>query len=314
MERHPAILKAMRDVFQRSAAAAAVAVVTAVLLVILLAASAPAAPTGADGGHAEPRSASDDPGPTAAPTVKARSGILIRRDTGEVLWKKSAATKLPPASCTKIMTALLVLERYRDLSRYVRAPKSVTAQQKVAVGLRPGDRITVRQALKALLVQSANDAAVTLAVAVDGSEARFVRRMNKRAARLGLTETRFRNCRGKDASGHRMSARDLAKLGRYTWRKFPVFRTIVGKKTVVVTWPPSHRVKVTSRNRLLDYEWGDGIKTGSTDRAGRVLVGSGAPSGVPLIVVTMREPTRDQEEKDAVALLRWGAALTAARQ
>ena len=245
---------------------------------------------------------------TTAPQVQARSGIMISRTTGDVLWSKNPGLRLAPASCTKIMTALLVLEHYGDLDRYVRAPASVTAQQTVAIGLRPGDRITVRQALRAMLVKSANDATVTLAVRVAGSEQAFVRRMNRRAAELGLTRTHYVNSRGKDAAGHYTSARDLATLGLYVWNKFPVFRDTVATKTAVITWPSSHRVTVTSHNRLLDYPWGDGIKTGATAKAGKVLVGSGTPHGVPLVVVTMHEPSRDQEEKDAVALFEWGAA------
>ena len=276
------------------AACAAAAVVAAAALLVLLAVHAGATPA------------------AAAPQAHARSGILISRTTGEVLWSKDPDRRLAPASCTKVMTALLVLEHYRDLDRFVRAPGSVTGQQAVAIGLSPGDRITVRQALRGLLVKSANDAAVTLAVAVDGSERAFVRRMNRRAAQLGLSNTHYVNSRGKDVTGHFASARDLVTLARYAWLKFPVFRQIVATKRATITWPPSHRATVTSHNRLLDYSWGDGIKTGSTTRAGRVLVGSGTPSGVPLIVVTMHEPTRDQEEKDAVALLKWGAAQTAA--
>ncbi len=248
----------------------------------------------------------------AAPQVHARSGILVSRTSGEALWSQDPDRRLAPASCTKVMTALLVLEHYRDLDRLVRAPASVTGQQAVAIGLNPGDRITVRQALRGLLVKSANDAAVTLAAAVDGSERAFVRHMNRRAAQLGLTNTHYINSRGKDVTGHYASARDLATLARHAWLKFPVFRQIVATKRATITWPPSHRVTVTSHNRLLDYPWGDGVKTGSTTRAGRVLVGSGTPSGVPLIVVTMHEPTRDREERDAVALLKWGAAQSAA--
>ena len=138
---------------------------------------------------------------------------MISRTTGDVLWSKNPGLRLPPASCTKIMTALLVLEHYSDLSRYLRAPASVTEQQSVAIGLRPGDRITVRQALRAMLVKSANDATVTLAVGVAGSERAFVRQMNRRAAKLGLTHTHYVNSRGKDATGHYTSARDLATLG-----------------------------------------------------------------------------------------------------
>ena len=206
------------------------------------------------------------------------------------------------------MTALLVLEHYSGLGRYLRAPASVTEQQSVAIGLRPGDRITVRQAMRAMLVKSANDATVTLAVGVAGSERAFVRLMNRKAARLGLTHMHYVNSRGKDASGHYTSARDLATLARHVWTKFSFFRDTVDTKTAVIQWPPSHRVTVTSHNRILDYAWGDGIKTGATTKAGKVLVGSGTPNGVPLIVVTMHEPSRDQEETDAVALFKWGAA------
>jgi len=211
------------------------------------------------------------------------------------------------------MTALLVLERYRDLDRMVRAPAVVTDQQKVAIGLRPGDRISVRQALRAVMTKSANDACVTLATAVGGSETGFVKLMNRRAAQLGLTRTRFVNSRGTPKPGHYSSARDLARLGRYAMRDAR-FRDLVGTKTRLITWPPSHAVSVTSHNRLLDYPWGDGIKSGSTEQSLRVLVGSGKPGLVPLIVVTMREPTRDQEEKDALALLTWGSALYERRQ
>ena len=244
---------------------------------------------------------------TAAPSVQARSGILIRSDTGVVLWSNHPGLRLPMASCTKIMTALLVLEHYGDLSRYVRVPASATARQTVAVGLHRGDRITVRQALRAMLIKSANDATIALAVAVAGSEKAFVTRMNRRARQLGLTRTHYVNARGTDASRHYSSARDLATLGRYAMKHEPVFRAIVGTKTATIKWPPSHHVTVTSHNRLLDYDWGNGIKTGATDKAGMVLVGSGTPSGVPLIVVTMHEPTRNQEERDAVALFEWGA-------
>ena len=251
----------------------------------------------------------------AAPSVKARSGIVIDRRSGKVLWSKDAGLRLAPASCTKIMTALLVLERYSDLKRKITAPRNVVEHQKVAIGLRPGDRISVKQALRALMTMSANDACVTLATAVGGSEGGFVKLMNRRAAQLRLTHTRFVNSRGTPKPGHYSSAHDLAKLGRYAMRDAR-FRDLVRVKTRVITWPPAHAVTVTSHNRLLDYPWADGIKTGSTKESKMVLVGSGRPGplSVPLIVVTMREPTRDQEEKDAVALFEWGAGLFEQRQ
>jgi D-alanyl-D-alanine carboxypeptidase (penicillin-binding protein 5/6) len=286
---------------------AAVAIAAAAV-VVSLSTAVPAQPAATSTQPAAP-AASAAPAAASEPAIKAVSGVVLERaPDGAVLWTKSPRKHLSPASCTKIMTALLVLQHFNGrLDKYVRAPASVSDQQTVAIGLRPGDRITVRQALRGMLVKSANDATITLAVAVDGSEKAFVKRMNRKAKALGLTDTHYVNSRGKDATGHYSCARDLAELGRYVWNKSAVFRDIVATKTTVVKWPPSHRVKLTSHNRILDQEWGDGIKTGATTKAGKVLVGSGAPNGVPLIVVTMKQPSRDQEERDALALFEWGA-------
>ena len=240
------------------------------------------------------------------PKVKARSGIVMVRGSGEVLWTKAPDRELAPASCTKIMTALLVLERVPDLDAYATVP-DIPLPQTVGVDLRPGDRITVREALYALMVKSANDAALTLASYVAGSEKAFTALMNARAADLGLTHTHFVNSRGTPRPGHYSSARDLATLGRFAMND-PMFRELVRTKTAVIRYPPDAAVPVENHNRLLDFPWGDGIKTGATDVSGKVLVGSGKPGPVALIVVTMHEPTRDQEVEDAVALFEWGTA------
>ncbi len=157
------------------------------------------------------------------------------------------------------------------------------------------------------MVKSANDAALTLASYVGGNEKLFVKLMNERATQLGLTHTQFMNCRGTPEDGHHSSARDLATLGRFAMRN-ATFRGLVRTQTAVIRYPPDAAVPVKGHNRLLDYPWGDGIKTGATDVSGRVLVGSGKPGPVALIVVTMHEPTRDQEVEDAVALFEWGTA------
>lgn len=240
-----------------------------------------------------------------APQVQAWSGILIDRSSGEVLWAKSPDRRLEPASCTKIMTALLVLEHFRNLDAFVRVP-SEAYPRKVSVGLRPGDRITVAQALRAMMVHSANDATVTLAHAVAGSERRFTALMNRRARQLGLHDTRFKNSQGMPAPGHYMSARDLATLARYAMTD-ERFRSFAGIRTAIIRWPPHHAVTVHNHNQLLLQPWANGIKTGATKTSGMVLVGSGQPKSVPLIVVTMHEPSRAQEVKDALALLAWGS-------
>ena len=260
------------------------------------------------GGTSAPPSPPSPPSPTgtAPPEVKAWTGILIERASGRVLWSKDPDRELPPASCTKIMTALLTLEHADDLDAYATVP-DIPLPQKVGVDLRPGDRITVRQALTALMVKSANDAALTLASYVGGSEKKFTRLMNRRARELGLTHTHFKNCRGTPEDGHYSSARDLATLGRFAMHD-ATFRGLVRTKVAVIRYPPDAAVPVENHNRLLDYPWGDGIKTGATSVSGKVLVGSGKPGPVALIVVTMHEPTREQEVEDALALFAWGTA------
>jgi len=238
--------------------------------------------------------------------VQAWSGILIDRTSGAVLWAKSPDRRLEPASCAKIMTALLVLEHFRDLNVYVMAPRQAYPRR-VTVGLHPGDRITVAEALRAMMVHSANDAAVTLAYAVAGDERRFTALMNRRARRLGLHDTHFKNAQGMPVPGLYMSARDLATLARYAMNDAR-FRSFVDITTATIRWPPDHAVTVYNHNQLLLQPWADGIKTGATKSSGMVLVGSGQPKSVPLILVTMHEPSRGQELKDALALFAWGSA------
>jgi D-alanyl-D-alanine carboxypeptidase (penicillin-binding protein 5/6) len=256
------------------------------------------------------RAGQSPPPPTstrsAPQNVKAEGAILVEAQSGVVLWSKDPDLRLPPASCTKIMTALIVLERVHDLRRYATVPL-IPLPQTVGVGLLPGERISIRQALRALVIKSANDAALTLASYVAGGEPAFVRLMNIRARELGLTRTHFENCRGTTQARHLSSARDLAALGRFAMRDAR-FRALAGTRAAVITWPPHHSVEVTSHNRLLKYPWGEGIKTGATHESGMVLVGAGRPGLVPLIVVTMHEPSRDQEERDAVGLFTWGSA------
>jgi serine-type D-Ala-D-Ala carboxypeptidase (penicillin-binding protein 5/6) len=239
--------------------------------------------------------------------VRAWTGIMVERAGGRVLWSKSPDRELPPASTAKIMTALLTLEHVKDLDEWATVPR-IPLPQKVGVDLVPGDRLTVREALYALLLESANDAALTLASHVAGSEPRFVVLMNRRARKLGMSHTHFGNSRGTAQPGFYSSARDLATLARYTLRK-ATFRQIVSTRDHVVRYPPDTAIPVHNHNRLLqEYDWCDGVKTGSNDASGKVLVGSGKPGSVALIVVTMHQRTRPEEVEDAVKLFRWGTA------
>lgn len=245
--------------------------------------------------------------PLPAPRVAAPSAIVIDRVTGHVLYAKDVHHERPMASCTKIMTALLVVERCPDLHRYVVCPAGTGTSS--GVGLRPGDHILIRQALLALMVRSANDAGYVLACAVGGSQPGFVKLMNRRAAQLGLRDTHFGNPTGAMRDpGHHSSVYDLARLGRYAMRS-PAFRDLVDRSRAVIRWPPDHEVIVTSNNRLLSRDWVDGIKCGNTPAAGFCLVGSGRPGLRWLVTATLHAPARDVDAGDHVALFEWASTL-----
>lgn len=248
------------------------------------------------------------PSPGSQPFVRAWSAVVMDPATGVVLYAKAPDRRLPMASLTKIMTAMLVLERTRDLDAYVRVPVAAIGQPGARLGLSAGDRITVRQLLLGLMVRSATDCAVTLATAVAGDEQRFVRLMNRRAAHLGLENTHYVNSSGVNVPGHYSSARDLSELARVATRD-PRFRSLARRVWATVTWPPAHEVRLHSHNKLNElYDWVDGVKTGATRGAGCCLVATGEYGARRLIVTTLRQPNRDQEVRDALKLFAYGAS------
>ncbi|MEZ5126539.1 MAG: D-alanyl-D-alanine carboxypeptidase family protein [Thermoleophilia bacterium] len=260
-----------------------------------------------DGAQTTSASAATTEKALLVPQVQAAAGIVIDRATGTVLWQKDAHSRRPPASLTKVMAAIVVLERIKNLDSWCTVPRAVAAPEiKVVIGLRPGQRITVREALRATLIKSANDTTVTLAHRVAGSETAFVRLMNRKARTLGMRDTHFVNSRGMPATGQYSTAADLALLGQYAMSNAS-FRNFCRQKSATIRWP-GHSARVVSKNRLLNYSWGNGIKTGSTTVSGRCLLGSGKYELRPLILVTLQQPTRNAEEHDAVALFRWADA------
>jgi serine-type D-Ala-D-Ala carboxypeptidase (penicillin-binding protein 5/6) len=270
----------------------------AVLSVVLAAAALAAAPRQAGA------SAADSP---AAPEPHAPSAIIIDRVTGRVLYGKDMHARRPMASTTKIMTAVLALERYSDLSTHLVAPSRVSVES--GIGLRPGEHITVRQALLALLVRSAQDAGVTLAYGVSGSESAFVARMNARARALGLRDTNYTNaCGNVTDPAHYSSVYDLAVLTRRAMRD-PRFRDIVRRQNAVVKWGDGRSVAVRSNNLLLHWDWADGVKPGYTFHAQYCLVGSGRPGLRPFITATLGATDRGQDALDHVALYLWASQL-----
>jgi len=244
----------------------------------------------------------------APPTVAATAYILVNPATGETLAQRSPDRELPMASTTKIMTALVVLER-ADLDDRVIVPAAAAAIEGSSGDLVTGESLSVRDLLTALLVPSGNDAAVALAQGVGGSQAAFVELMNARAARLGLTETHYANPHGLDATGHHSSVSDMARLAEVAMRD-PVFRSIVASRRARIPGPGGRGVRVyESENELLDIDPdADGIKTGMTDGAGYALVAHARRSrlGVQLYAALIGAPSSYSRARDAKRLLDWG--------
>ena len=224
----------------------------------------------------------------APPPVKAGSVLLADEGTGQVLFARAERRPRAMASTTKVMTGLLALE-HLDQRRTVVIGTEPTTVGEESLRLRKGERLTVHQLLLGLLVKSANDAAVALADAVDGSEAVFVRRMNARAADLGLRDTHYVTPYGLDRPGHHTSARDLARLWEVAMRRAD-FRALVATRSARLPGPARFR-KFTNTNQLLgSYAWAVGGKTGFTNDAGRCLVASASRGGRRLVAVALGAP------------------------
>jgi serine-type D-Ala-D-Ala carboxypeptidase (penicillin-binding protein 5/6) len=246
---------------------------------------------------------------TAPPEVRAKAAVLADLDTGQVLWSLDPRARRPIASVTKIMTALLVLERSAPTDVVTVSPTAAGDGRTAGIselGLVAGERVTVSDLLYALMLQSASDAAVALAEHVSGSIDAFVAAMNHRAVRLGLTDTRFFSPSGLDDRGY-STAEDLLAITRAAYRE-PGFAGIVATRFHEI--PASNgepdRV-VQNRNVLLWlYAGAMGVKTGFTSAAGYCLVAAAERDGQRLAAVVLGEP--GEPFSDAAALLNYGFA------
>lgn len=250
-------------------------------------------------------------GPSVAtaqgPQIEARSWALIDAHSGDVLVSHAAKRHLPIASTTKLMTAYVVLHEL-PLDRVVRAAPYEAEYGESLLGLRPGQRISVRDLLYGLILRSGNDAAYDLALAAAGSERRFVAEMNRYAAALGLTDTHYANPIGLDQPGNYSSAADLATLTRHLLA-IPAFAKIADARSAVLRSVHPRR-RITTINELLRMApWVTGVKTGHTFGALYVLVGSGQREGVKLISVAVGAPTDEDRFSDNIDLLDYGFSL-----
>lgn len=238
------------------------------------------------------------------PEVSAPSAVVADAATGEVLFARAAAQRRPIASATKLMTALLVLER-AALSDVVPAADYRASPVESRLNLRSGERMTVADLLRGLLLESANDAAVTLAEHVSGSRQAFVGLMNRRAAELGLTGTRFANPIGLDAPGNHSTARDLVALTREL-RGHAFFRQVTDRSGATLQ-SGARRRTIQNRNLLVRlHPFMNGVKTGRTNQAGYVLVGSGSRGGITLVTVVLGTASEEARDADTLELMEYG--------
>ena len=236
--------------------------------------------------------------------IEARAWTLIDARTGDVVSSHAAARHLPIASTTKLMTAYVALQEL-PLDKIVRAAPYDPIYGESLLGLRTGQRISVRDLLYGLILRSGNDAAYDLALAAAGSEDRFVAQMNRRAAALGLADTHYANPIGLDQPGNFSSAADLATLTQRLLQN-PVFAKIADSRSALLrSLDPPRRIS-TINELLLDAPWINGVKTGHTFDAGYVLVGSGRRKGVELISVAIGAPTDEARFRDNLELLEYG--------
>ena len=243
--------------------------------------------------------------------VTAKSAVLMDAATGRVLFEHNADEALPPASVTKVMTLLLVFEAIDSgalaLTDMVTASETAASMGGTQIFLEPGEKMSVEDLVKSVVISSANDAACALAEHIAGSESAFVAKMNERARELGMKNTNFENTNGLDdtTKNHVISARDIAVMSRELMKHEKIFDyTTVWMDTV-----RGGEFGLTNTNRLIRfYSGANGLKTGSTSKAKFCISASAKRNGMQLICVVMGASTRDSRNEIARKLLDFGFA------
>ncbi len=222
--------------------------------------------------------------------ISAAAACLIEAKSGEVLYAKNADERRGMASTTKIMTAILAIEALPQ-DTVVTVSDACCHIEGSSLYLRAGERLTLEDLLYGLLLRSANDAAVAIAIAVDGSLDAFVARMNDKAVALGLKDTHFDNPHGLDGATHYTTARELALLGAYCMKNDTFSKIVSTKRHTIAKGTDSERLLVNHNRMLSSYEGAVGIKTGFTKKCGRTLISAAKREGLTLIAVTLDAPS-----------------------
>lgn len=249
-------------------------------------------------------------------SLSAPSVLLMEANTGTILYEKNSHDSLHPASITKIMTLILIFDALE--SGQITLEDTVTVSEYAAsmggsqVFLEPGETQTVQDLIKCISIASANDACVTMAEYLCGSEEEFVRQMNERAKGLGMNDTTFVNCCGLDTDGHMTSAYDVALMSRELTINHPQIHdycTIWMDSITHVTKKGSSEFGLTNTNKLIrQYEYATGLKTGSTSLAKYCVSATAKKDNMELIAVVMAAPDYKVRFADATTLLNYGFA------
>lgn len=237
------------------------------------------------------------------PNVSADAAVVIEAETGDILYDKQAFKRRPPASTTKIMTAILGLE-LGEPGEVVNVSPKAAAVGESTIHLDPGEKIILYELIRGALIKSGNDACVAIAEHIAGSEEEFLRLMNKKALLLGAKDTHFANTNGLPQKDHYSTAYDLALIARYGMQ-LSMFSGITRQKETEIHFvEPDVWLNLRNTNKLLwNYPYADGVKTGTTTAAGKCLVASATKDGRQLISVVLNAPNRFG---DAQKLLEWG--------
>ena len=243
-------------------------------------------------------------------TPNAESGILIEYSTGKILYSKKIDEKLAPASMTKIMTLLLIMEAVEEgkinLDNNIPISTNASSMGGSQVFLEPNTEMKAEELIKSIAIASANDSAVAMAEAISGTTANFVSRMNSRAKELGCKNTNFKNVHGLDEEGHYSTAYDMSLIARELLKHEQIlkytstYEAYLNKPNGTSTW-------MVNTNKLIKYYTGlDGLKTGFTKTAGYCLTSTAKRNDMRLISVVMKEPSSQVRNSETISLLNYG--------
>lgn len=239
----------------------------------------------------------------------ARSVVLAEAETGQILYSQNPDERVAVASVTKIMTLLIAAEEMKagrlSMEDEITASRNAFLMDGSVIWLNEGEKMSVYDIVRSIVISSANDACVALAEHIGGSEKEFVALMNKRAAELGMNSTRFVNCTGLDAEGHVSTASDVAKMAAEL-RKYDYYDEFLLTRLTYVREGTERETQLLNTNKLLYYDGITGLKTGTTDNAGYCFTATARRNGMELVAVVLGAETDEERFEIAEELLDYG--------